>query len=140
MLAVYSEEIVSSPPNHDAGGLSLVGCQQLLIRCIHSCPPYLEAVSSIHNLRAHHTVVMNPLNTEHTFTVYMQRQALEKTAAQEHFTGNRNNLIIQPHMPTKFEREAHNTIQCNTIQYNTIQYSTVQYSTVQYNTIHDPMN
>jgi hypothetical protein len=40
-----------------AGGPPPVGCPRLLIQYIRSYPPYLEAVSSIRNLRTHHSVV-----------------------------------------------------------------------------------
>ena len=38
-------EVVSTSPNPQAGGPSHVGCPRLLIQCIRSYPPYLEAVS-----------------------------------------------------------------------------------------------
>jgi hypothetical protein len=44
-------------PNLQAGGPSFVGCPRLLIQYIRSYPPYLEAVSSIRNLRTRHAVV-----------------------------------------------------------------------------------
>jgi hypothetical protein len=44
-------------PNPQAGGLPFIGCPRLLIQCISSYPPYLEAVSSIRNLRSRHAVV-----------------------------------------------------------------------------------
>jgi hypothetical protein len=43
--------------NSQAGGPPLVDCPRLLIHYIRSCPPYLEAVSSIRNLRTRHAVV-----------------------------------------------------------------------------------
>jgi hypothetical protein len=50
-------------PNPNAGVPPLVGCPRLLIQYIRSYPPYLEAVSSIRNLRASHAVVVRgPLN------------------------------------------------------------------------------
>jgi hypothetical protein len=48
--------------NPQAGGLPLVGCLRLLIQYIHSYPPYLEAVSSICNLRTRHAMVTDLLN------------------------------------------------------------------------------
>jgi hypothetical protein len=49
--------VVSSPPNPQAGGPPPVGCPRLLIQYIRSYPPYMEAVSSIRNLRTRHAVV-----------------------------------------------------------------------------------
>jgi hypothetical protein len=50
-------EVVSLIPNSQAGGLPLMGCPRLLSQYIRSYPPYLEAVSSIRNLRTRHAVV-----------------------------------------------------------------------------------
>jgi hypothetical protein len=44
-------------PSSQAGGEPFVGCPRLLIQYICSYPPYLEAFSSIHNLRTRHAVV-----------------------------------------------------------------------------------
>jgi hypothetical protein len=52
--------VVSPMLNPQAGGPPLVGCPQLLIQYIRSCPPELEGVSSIHNLRASHAVMTGP--------------------------------------------------------------------------------
>jgi hypothetical protein len=49
--------VVSPTPNPTAGGPPLVGCPRLLIQYIHSYSSYLEAVSSICNLRTRHVVV-----------------------------------------------------------------------------------
>jgi hypothetical protein len=49
--------VVSPPPNPQAGRQPVVGCPRLLIQYIRSYPPYLEAVSSIRNLRTRHAVV-----------------------------------------------------------------------------------
>jgi hypothetical protein len=49
--------VVSPSPNPQAGGPPLVGCPRLLIQYICSFPPYLEAFSSICNLRTRHAVV-----------------------------------------------------------------------------------
>jgi len=38
-------------------GPPFVGCLQLFIQCTCNYRPYLEAVSSIHNLRMHHAVI-----------------------------------------------------------------------------------
>jgi hypothetical protein len=55
--------VASSRPNPQPGGPALVGCHRLLIQYIRSYPPYLEAVSSIRNLRRRHAVVTrDPLN------------------------------------------------------------------------------
>jgi hypothetical protein len=55
--------VVSPPPNPQAGGPPLVGCPRLIIQYIRSYPPYLEAFSSIRNLRTRHAVVTrDPLN------------------------------------------------------------------------------
>jgi hypothetical protein len=43
---IYLLWVVSPTPNPQAGGSPLVGCQQLLIQYIHSCPPNPEGVSS----------------------------------------------------------------------------------------------
>jgi len=48
---------VRTYPNSQGGGQSLVGCPRLLIQCIRSYPPYLEAVPSISNPRTPHAVV-----------------------------------------------------------------------------------
>jgi hypothetical protein len=53
-------------PNPLAGGPPLVGCPRLLIQYIRSYAPYLEAISSIRNLRVRHAVVTrDPLNMEY---------------------------------------------------------------------------
>jgi hypothetical protein len=44
-------------PNPQAGEASIVGCPRLLIHYIRSYPPYLEAISSIRNLRMRHAVM-----------------------------------------------------------------------------------
>jgi hypothetical protein len=60
---VLRGRVVSPPPNPQAAGPSTVGCPRLLIQYIRSYPPYLEAVSSIHNPRTRHAVVtVDPLN------------------------------------------------------------------------------
>jgi hypothetical protein len=50
-LGVLRWGVVSPPPNPQFGGPPPVGCARLLIQYIRSYPPYLEAVSSIRNLR-----------------------------------------------------------------------------------------
>ncbi|KAJ4446277.1 hypothetical protein ANN_12972 [Periplaneta americana] len=55
--------VVSPSPNPQAGGPPLIGCPRLLIQYIRSYPPYLEAVSSIRNLRTRHAVVIGTHNT-----------------------------------------------------------------------------
>jgi hypothetical protein len=63
MLEFLRWWVVSPPPNPQAGGPAPVGCPRLLIQYIRSYPPYLEAVSSIHNLKMCHAVVTgDPLN------------------------------------------------------------------------------
>jgi hypothetical protein len=62
MLVFYGGDLLASRPNSQAGASSLVGCPRLLIQYIHSYSSYLEAVSSIDNLRTRHAVVTkNPL-------------------------------------------------------------------------------
>jgi hypothetical protein len=57
--------VVSPPPNPQAGWPPLVGCPRLLIQYIRSYPPYLEAFSSIRNLRTRHAVVTrDPLSSQ----------------------------------------------------------------------------
>jgi hypothetical protein len=56
-LGVLRWWVVSPPPNPQAGGPPPVVCPRLLIQYIRSYPPYLEAVSSIRNLRTRHAVV-----------------------------------------------------------------------------------
>jgi hypothetical protein len=52
-------------PNPQAGGPPPVGCLRLLIQYIRSYPPYLEAVSSIRNLRTCHAAgTRDPPNME----------------------------------------------------------------------------
>jgi hypothetical protein len=48
--------------NLQAEGLPLVCCSRLLIQCIRSDPPWLEAVSSISNLKVAHAVVTKDLD------------------------------------------------------------------------------
>jgi hypothetical protein len=54
--------VLEKPPvmqllkNVSAEGPPLVGCPRLLIQYIHSYPPYLEAVSSIRNVRTRHAM------------------------------------------------------------------------------------
>jgi hypothetical protein len=68
---------VSPTPNPQAGGPPLVGCPRLLIRYIRSYSTYLEAVSSIHNLRTRHAVVTRDLTwtlrEEHKRKVFENR-------------------------------------------------------------------
>jgi hypothetical protein len=57
--------VVSPPPTPQAGGPRPVGCPRLLIQYIRSYPSYLQAVSSIRNLRTRHVVVTGvPLNMD----------------------------------------------------------------------------
>jgi hypothetical protein len=69
-LIFYDEKLLALTPNTQAGGPPLAGRPQLLIQYIRSCPPYLEAVSSIRNLRTRHAVVTrDTLNTASTYQV-----------------------------------------------------------------------
>jgi len=55
----------SRSPNTKAGGPTPVSSLWLLIQYIRNYPPYLEAVSSIHNLRTRHVMVKrDPLNMQ----------------------------------------------------------------------------
>jgi hypothetical protein len=59
--------IVSTTPNSQAGGSPFVSCLWLLIQCIHSYPPSLEAISTICNLRTCHAVLArDPLTAYNT--------------------------------------------------------------------------
>jgi hypothetical protein len=49
---------------YQAAGQLLDGCPRLLIQYILSYPPYLEAVSSIRNLRTHHAVTSDTLSKD----------------------------------------------------------------------------
>jgi hypothetical protein len=61
-VSFYGRKLLA-PPNPQAEGPPLVGCQRLLIQYIRSYTPYLEAFSSIHNLRTRSAVVTRgPLN------------------------------------------------------------------------------
>jgi hypothetical protein len=64
--------VVSPTPNNQAGGPPFVGCPRLLILYVCSYPIYLEAVSSICNLRTRHVVVTkdppNLATSLHIFT------------------------------------------------------------------------
>jgi hypothetical protein len=52
-------------PNHQSGGPPLVGCPRLLNQYIRSYSPYLEAFSSVRNLRTLHAMVTrDPPNME----------------------------------------------------------------------------
>jgi hypothetical protein len=46
-----------SPTPPKAGEPSLFSFSRVFIQCIHSYPPYLEAVPSICNLKTHHVMV-----------------------------------------------------------------------------------
>jgi len=71
MLFLWSI-LASLLPNLQAGGPPLVGFLQLLIQYIHSYPPYLEAATSICNLRLYHALVMRKsLNMEVLFILIL---------------------------------------------------------------------
>jgi hypothetical protein len=56
---------VTPTSNPQSGGLPLISCPLLLIQYFCSYPPHMDAISSIHNLRAHHAVlVRDTLNME----------------------------------------------------------------------------
>jgi hypothetical protein len=57
ILMLSSHLRLGLPNNHQYGGLPPVGCLRLLIQYIRSYPPYLEAFSSISNLRMRHAIV-----------------------------------------------------------------------------------
>jgi hypothetical protein len=48
---IIMRAVVSPTPNPEAGGLPRVCSPRLLVQYIHSYPPYLEAISSTHNIR-----------------------------------------------------------------------------------------
>jgi hypothetical protein len=59
-------------PNPQAGGPPLGGCPRLVVQHICTYAPYLEAKSSICNLRTCHTVVTRgPLNMVHNFNTHL---------------------------------------------------------------------
>jgi hypothetical protein len=60
-LEVLQLGVVSPLPSPQAGGLPLISCPRLLIQYICSHPPYLEAISSTHNLKTCHAVVTGDL-------------------------------------------------------------------------------
>jgi hypothetical protein len=61
--------IVSPSPNSQLLGPLPADCPRVLIQNIRSYPTYLEALSSICNLRMHHAVVTrDPLNVGYTNT------------------------------------------------------------------------
>ncbi|KAJ4427260.1 hypothetical protein ANN_24878 [Periplaneta americana] len=62
-LKTRSPHTTIPSPNPQAGGPPLIGCPRLLIQYIRSYPPYLEAVSSIRNLRTRHAVVIGTHNS-----------------------------------------------------------------------------
>jgi len=54
--ASFYGELLVPGPTPQSGGPPLIGCPRLLIQCIRSYPPYLEAVSYIRNQRTRHAV------------------------------------------------------------------------------------
>jgi hypothetical protein len=63
---------VSFTANHQVGGPYLFGCPRLLIQYIPSYSPYLEAVSSIRNLRTRHALVTrDPPNIDSYIYTYI---------------------------------------------------------------------
>jgi len=59
--ADFIQSVVNFLPNPQAGGSPLVSCLKLLIKYIHSYPPYLEVVSSIWNLKTLAMMTGDPL-------------------------------------------------------------------------------
>jgi hypothetical protein len=57
MLDYLRWGVVGLSPNPEAEEPPLFDCPRLLIQYIRSCPPYLEADSSIRNLKTGHVVV-----------------------------------------------------------------------------------
>jgi hypothetical protein len=57
VTSLFLRWVVSPTPNRQAQGPPLVGFPRMLIQYLRSYPPYLEAVSSIRNLRTRHVVV-----------------------------------------------------------------------------------
>jgi len=68
---------LNAPPPQD-GDPPLIGCLRLLIKYISSYPPYLEAASSIRNLRKCHAVV-----TRHPHTMYWYLVKLSIKSSQK---------------------------------------------------------
>jgi hypothetical protein len=67
MFLLYGELSAGTSPttatNPQAGGTSLITVLDCLFKYIHHYPPYLNAVSFIHGLWMHHTMVTkDPLN------------------------------------------------------------------------------
>jgi hypothetical protein len=54
---VILRDVVTPLVKTDTGGPPFVGCPRQLIQYIHSYSPYLEAISSICNLRMNHALV-----------------------------------------------------------------------------------
>jgi hypothetical protein len=64
----YGEELLAPRPTPKLEDHPFVGCPWLLIQYIRSYPPYLEGISSIHNLRMRHAVVTrDPPNMVHPY-------------------------------------------------------------------------
>jgi hypothetical protein len=75
ITSLFLQWVVSPTPNPQAGGPPLDGCLQLEYIC--SYLPYLEAVSSIHNLRMRHAMVTrDPLNLSGTLTLKLKLKLL----------------------------------------------------------------
>jgi hypothetical protein len=83
-LILYDEELAvrQTPPGV---GPPLVVCPKLLIHYIRSYPPYLEAVSSVRNLRTRHAVVTrDPLKLTILPDVLYGRETWPLTLREEH--------------------------------------------------------
>jgi hypothetical protein len=95
-------------PNLQAGGPSFVDCPWLLIQFIHTYSPYLEAISSIHNLKMCHVMVKEiPSNMDHIPTamtiVACQNPVLVMVVTPPHSSLNKTHvakLLSFCHFPT----------------------------------------
>jgi hypothetical protein len=79
-------EVISPTPNSQAGGPPLAGCPWLVIQYIRSCPPYLEAISSIRHLR-----------TRYAFTLLLKSLYICKSVSFLRIHSLRNDLALFIH-------------------------------------------
>jgi hypothetical protein len=82
----FLQEGANTTPNPQAGGPPPVGCSRLLIQYIRCYPLYVEAVSSIPNLKTHHAMVIRgTLNIVHRYTPSQNSQThTDAYASSEH--------------------------------------------------------